>query len=143
MREAGEPLPLQVVKGPYGPHVQDLQHLLRGMQGRYLVEITGDDEPLELLPEALREARAKLAATPDTNARVERVGRLIDGFESSFGLELLGTVDWVIRHEHATLEQQVIDRTYEWGERKRQFSRRQVLLAREVLTELGWVDTAV
>ena len=64
----------------------------------------------------------------------------MEGFESPFGLELLATVHWVMRHEGATSEEDVIARTYEWGERKQQFSRQQILLARRVLAERGWLD---
>jgi len=63
----------------------------------------------------------------------------VEGFESPFGLELLATVHWVMTHERAASEEDVIARMYEWAERKRQFSRHQILLARTVLAERGWL----
>ena len=42
--------------------------------------------------------------------------------------------------EGARTDEEVVARTYEWGERKRQFSERQILLAREVLRDRGWVE---
>jgi hypothetical protein len=65
----------------------------------------------------------------------------VEGFESPFGLELLATVHWVTR-EGVTSEEGVIAKTYEWGERKRQFSRHQILLARRVLAGRGWIESA-
>lgn len=139
MQEAGEPLRLRLTKGPYGPYAENLRHVLAAIEGHLLSGYgAGGDEPdkqLELLPGAVEEARAELDKRPETRARFERVGELIEGFESSFGLELLASVHWVIEHEAASTEDEVVDRVYGWNEQKRQFSRRQIALAREILTK--------
>jgi O-acetyl-ADP-ribose deacetylase (regulator of RNase III) len=144
MQEAGEGLKLRLVKGPYGPYAENLRHLLSGMEGYYISGYGfGGDDPqkaLELVPGAVEEARATLETRPETRARFERVAELVEGFESAFGLELLATVHWVIRHEQAATEQEVIDRTYGWNDRKRQFSKQQIALARRVLAERGWLS---
>lgn len=64
---------------------------------------------------------------------------LVDGFESPFGLELLSTVHWVMRHEPARTLPDVVARTYAWNDRKRQFTPRQIALAAEVLMRQCWV----
>lgn len=143
MQEAGEPLRLRLEKGHYGPYAENLRHVLNEIDGYYVsgYGAGGDtpDKPLELVPGAVEDARAKLAESPETRERFERVAELVEGFESPFGLELLSTVHWVIRREEATSEEQVITRTYEWDERKQQFSQQQILLARQVLGERGWL----
>ena len=142
MQEAGEELKLRVVKAPYGPYAENLRHLLSGMEGYYISGYGyGGDDPqktIELVPGAIEDARATLAARPETRSRFERVAELVEGFESAFGLELLATVHWVIQHESAASEQEVIDRTYGWNDRKRQFSKQQIALARHILAERGW-----
>jgi O-acetyl-ADP-ribose deacetylase (regulator of RNase III) len=144
MQEAGEPLKLRLARGPYGPYVENLRHLLSEIDGYYVSGYgAGGDAPnrtLELVPGAVKDAQATLAARPQTCQRFERVARLVEGFESPFGLELLSTVHWVMTREHASSEEDVIAQTYEWGERKLQFSRHQILLARRVLTEGGWLE---
>ena len=65
---------------------------------------------------------------------------LVDGFESPFGLELLTTVHWVAREHLNASETEIIDHTYAWGERKRQFSERQIRLALGLLKEQGWLE---
>jgi hypothetical protein len=60
-------------------------------------------------------------------------------FETPFGLELLSTVHWVIEHEGAATPEAVIARTHGWNERKKRFSRDQILLAYEILTQKGWI----
>jgi len=141
LQEVGEPLELRVLKGRYGPYLEDLRHLLRGLQGRHLTGYRGSsdapEEPLELLPGATETARHTLARHAETRDRVERVGSLVSGFESPFGLELLATVHWVGTREQADTEEAVVERTYAWSDRKRRFTRRQITLARRVLTEHG------
>ena len=144
MQEAGEPLRLRWAKGPYGPYAENLRHVLSEIEGYYISGYgPGGDAPdksLELVPHAVEDARVALAERPETDGRFERVATLVEGFESPFGLELLATVHWVVSREHATSEQDIIARTYGWGERKRRFSHRQILLARHLLTERGWLD---
>jgi O-acetyl-ADP-ribose deacetylase (regulator of RNase III) len=146
MQEAGEPLRLRLAKGPYGPYAENLRHVLSEIEGYYVSGYgAGGDEPdkvLELVPGAVDDARAALAERPETSERFDRVAKLVDGFESPFGLELLSTVHWIIAHEGATSEEEVVAQTYGWAERKRQFSRHQILLARTVLTDRGWPTAA-
>jgi hypothetical protein len=147
MQEAGEPLKLRLVKAPYGPYAENLRHVLSAIEGYYISGYgTGGDEPdksLELVPGAVRDARAVLARRAPTQRRFERVAKLVEGFESPFGLELLATVHWVAVHEGASSEDAVIAQTYAWGDRKRMFSPKQILLARRILRERGWLPDHV
>ena len=143
MQEAGEPLRLKLAKGPYGPYAENLRHVLHQIEGHYVTGYgAGGDAPdkiLELVPGAVEKARLVLDQQGETRQRFERVGQLVEGFESYFGLELLSTVHWVMEREGAVSDDEVVDRTYGWDERKQRFSRRQLLLARGVLEEQGWV----
>ena len=65
---------------------------------------------------------------------------LVSGFETPFGLELLATVHWVATHEGALTTPEVIEKTYEWGDRKTRFSRDQITMAVDVLSEKGWIE---
>lgn len=143
MQRAGEPLRLHYVKAPYGPYAENLRHVLQALEGHYLTGggPKGDrtDQPLQLVPGAIREAEAFLDRHPATRARFDRVVELVAGFESPSGLELLATVDWVIIHEIGSdCVADVISATYAWNERKRQFTARQIELARDRLRERGW-----
>ena len=85
------------------------------------------------------EAEQVLAGHPETAQRIERALELLDGFESPYGAELLATVHWVTTREDAVSDEDVVARTYAWDDRKQKFSRRQILLARRVLEERGWL----
>ena len=70
----------------------------------------------------LNDAHAFLENAPETHVRFERVSALIEGFESSFGLELLSTVHWIASEEKILAFDDIVNRTYAWNERKKQFS---------------------
>lgn len=145
MQEAGEPLRLRFVKGPYGPYAENLRHVLNEIEGYYVSGYgAGGDAPdktLELVPGAVQDAKAKLREQPDSLERFERVSDLVAGFESSFGLELLATVHWLLHHEHAAVGEALVERTYAWGQRKRQFSPNQIRLAATILQDKAWAGT--
>jgi hypothetical protein len=56
------------------------------------------------VPSAVDEARAFLRDKGETIARFDRVGELVEGFETPFGLELLATVHWVATREGIVAE---------------------------------------
>jgi hypothetical protein len=99
------------------------------------------DKPLELVPGAADDARAFLKGHPATLERFARVAKLVEGFESSFGMELLATVHWVMKHEGAR-GRGTVDAIHAWNLRKQMFADEQILLAAKRLTDEGWVSGA-
>ena len=146
MQEAGQPLRLRYVQAPYGPYAENLRHVLREIEGYFVSGYAngGDapDKELSLVPGAIDDAEAFLTSHPDTRARFERVAELVQGFETPFGLELLSTVHWVATRDQVSDPDDVLAKVYAWGDRKRQFSKRQILLARDVLMNKGWIEAA-
>ena len=144
MQDVGEPLNLRFTKGPYGPYADNLRHVLHAVEGHLVSGYTdgGDapDKQVDLVPGALEDACVFLENNAETHARLERVFDLIEGFESPFGLELLSTVHWVAREQDSQTIDDVVTHTYAWNERKRQFSRRQIKIAFDVLSEKGWIE---
>ncbi len=144
MQMSGEPLKLNFQKGHYGPYAENLRHVLRSVEGHLVSGYRdgGDapSKPLELVPGAVEDAVEFLEGHPDTEKRLDRVAKLVEGFESSFGLELLATVHWTANEHPSAPEKELIDRIYAWGPRKRQFSERQIRLAVEVLSKKGWLQ---
>jgi O-acetyl-ADP-ribose deacetylase (regulator of RNase III) len=143
MQEAGERLNLRYEKAAYGPYATNLHHLLSLIEGHF---ITGygdaDDKPqraIELLPGIAGLAEGFIALHPDTRARFGRVSRLIHGFETPYGMELLATVHWVFTREGAHSADEVVEKTYNWSPRKRVFEDKQIRLAWQVLNDQGWL----
>ena len=146
MQIAGQPLKLKFAKAPYGPYAENLRHVLHAVEGHFISGYAdGDDapnKPLELIPGAVEDAVAVLYRSHQARQRFDRVTDLVDGFESSFGLELLSTVHWVLEHDPVTSREDLVARVYGWNERKKRFSPRQIGLAADTLTEKGWTATA-
>lgn len=143
MQEAGESLNLKYEKALYGPYAKNLRHVLNVIEGHFITGY-GDaaDEPgrpIELLPKSPKAAEGFITSYPDTQARFARVARLIHGFETPFGMELLATVHWVSTREGASSADEAIERTYQWNERKRAFDGKQIRRAWQVLKDQGWL----
>ena len=143
MQAAGERLRLRFVKAHYGPYAENLRHVLNAIEGIY-VSGYGDgedapDKPLSIMPGAEEKALAVLTQYPETKVRLERVMKLVEGFESSFGLELLASVHWLAVKEDANSTETVVQKMYAWNNRKRQFSHRQITLAVNILRKYGWL----
>jgi O-acetyl-ADP-ribose deacetylase (regulator of RNase III) len=147
MQEAGQPLKLKYEKALYGPYAKNLRHVLNVIEGHFITGY-GDAEdkpelPIELLPEAARIAAQMVTSNPETQTRFERVARLIHGFETPYGMELLATVHWVSTREGADSAEEAIAKTYEWNERKRIFDPNQIRRAWQVLNEQGWLSPEI
>ena len=146
MKVSGEPVTetLRVVKGLYGPYAENLTHVFPELEGYFISGYRdGGDTPnkeLELMPGAVADANEFLEKHPETRHRYDRVAHLVTGFESSFGLELLSTVHWVITRESPENLNDVISRVYGWNDRKKRFSARQIELAADVLAKKGWIE---
>ena len=145
LQEAGEStLELQFQPGPYGPYATNLRHVLNNLEGHYLLGYGegGDDprKPIELVEGAAQEARAVLEAHPETLRRFHEVTRLIQGFESAYGMELLATVHWVADRDRAATLDQAVEKVHAWSPRKRMFTPYQIRSAWDRLHQLGWLD---
>jgi O-acetyl-ADP-ribose deacetylase (regulator of RNase III) len=146
MQEAGEPLRLKYAKAPYGPYAENLRHVLHAVEG-HLVSGYADggdapDKQIELVPGAVLDAEAFLNDKRETVSRFDRVGKLVEGFETPFGLELLATVHWVATRENAIDADDAAAKVYAWNERKKRFSPRQIGIAFHTLRANGWLAAA-
>lgn len=138
---------LKFNKHTYGPYAPALRHVLTKMDGAYLGGVGDGTKPSEItvVQSALVEAEAFLALQDDleTAARVERVARLIEGFETPYGMELLGTVDWAANESPDTGIGEIERRVFEWSPRKRQImTPSHIRAAFERLVTERWLPTS-
>jgi hypothetical protein len=147
LQEAGEPLRLRFVKGPYGPYAQNLRHVLLAIEGHLIAGYAdGGDVPykhLALVPGAVEEATAFLQSHAETHSRFDRVTQLVNGFETPFGLELLSTVHWVMANDGVQSLPAVARAVHDWAPGKWQFTDAQIELASERLQAEGWLRIAM
>jgi O-acetyl-ADP-ribose deacetylase (regulator of RNase III) len=145
LEEAGEPLQMKFAANRFGPYSHNLEHALKGIDGHYLSGVGDRSGPgeIQVVSGALDEAEQFLAKSVEaqTAARVDRVTKLIAGFETPYGMELLATVHWVAAHQSgvSTVEA-AIKAVHAWSARKKQLmSSDHVRLAWAHLSELGWI----
>lgn len=99
------PLNLRFQADRYGPYADPLRHLLEALDGSYLHcdKRVADAGPLDVIRFEYTQAdKVDLFLRTATKAYLpafDLTDRVIDGFQSPFGLELLATVDWLLQRE--------------------------------------------
>jgi O-acetyl-ADP-ribose deacetylase (regulator of RNase III) len=104
-----DPLGLQFAARKYGPYAGRLTEVIDGLAGSYLrcEKRRGQAGPLDRIwfeddcRDAVMAALERDEARPYQPA-LTRAARVIDGFESPLGLELLATVDWLLAQDRVT-----------------------------------------
>lgn len=143
MQIAGEPLNLRYKKAHYGPYAENLKNVLVRIEG-HLISGYGDggdnpEKPLTIQHEAISQSVNFLEKNTDTKQRLEKVNTLIQGFENSYGMELLASVHW-ISEEYKTHDVDIIFKAlHEWNSRKKMFQYDHIKIALERLVSLGWL----
>jgi O-acetyl-ADP-ribose deacetylase (regulator of RNase III) len=139
VERAGKPLKLQYEKAHYGPYAKNMRFLLQSMNHYYVdVDLTEGDRPtvpVQLVPSAVQDAERFIEADEETKQVLDRVFRLIEGWESPHGLELLATVSWLANEERVQGEEAIVEAAYSWNDRKKKFTARQIALAYKTLQE--------
>ena len=144
-QECDKNLRFQFIKYIYGPYSKVLRHLLRDINGHFVMGYTnkGDapHDPIWVVPGVRQDVVQFLTSEFQPLERIDRVMDLVGGFETADGLELLASVHWAIEKEPEKLNDGLVRYIHDWHPRKRRFSERQISLARNVLVEKGWVTT--
>lgn len=133
MVQFGEPLNLRYKAAFYGPYSENLGHVFNDIEGHLFVGYrnNGDKpwEELSLVPGAIEDASRWMAGYPETMDRINRVLKLVEGFETSDGMELLSSVHWVCSHGTRLELHQIVDKVHAWNPRKARFTARQIEVA--------------
>ncbi|MGO0306709.1 type II toxin-antitoxin system antitoxin DNA ADP-ribosyl glycohydrolase DarG [Endozoicomonas acroporae] len=137
------PLNLQFSAQNYGPYANRLQHVLEALDGSYLSsdKRIADSQPLDVI-RFNENKKAELKTYLESEAReylpaLEQASRIISGFESPYGLELLTTVDWLLNREQCEPTVQAVMEAIKswpagavWAARKEKlFSERDISIA--------------
>ena len=144
LQTAGEPLKLNYVKKQYGPYAENLNHALQRVEGHFLRGY-GDrsgQASVYLMPNSEDEAKQFLSDKPETQARLQKVVELIEGFETPYGMELLSTVHWLAGEDSNVKEdpQAAVKGFEAWNQRKRDyFKPEHIHVAWERLRNFGWL----
>jgi O-acetyl-ADP-ribose deacetylase (regulator of RNase III) len=148
LQSAGQNLRLRFEKYHYGPYAYNLNKVLDKIEGQY-IKVRGDNpslpfEKIEPLPNAFKAVDTYLMnhkLSVEEEGRLESVYRLIDGFETPYGMELLASVHWVSVHDvNPENVSDVINAVHAWTPRKgKLYSARDIEIAWQRLQEDNWI----
>ncbi|MBO0601186.1 macro domain-containing protein [Sporosarcina sp. E16_3] len=124
LQEVGEPMELRFEKNKYGPYAENLNHVLQRIDGHF-IRGYGDrtrEAEIYILDGAAERAMKSLQKDKDSLERLERVKEIIHGFETPYGMELLSTVHWVMKHSPDRSEDLsfVTEQIQNWNMRKKE-----------------------
>jgi O-acetyl-ADP-ribose deacetylase (regulator of RNase III)/uncharacterized protein YwgA len=126
LQRVGEPqLQLDFQKHYYGPYSGKVRHVLYALNGQFIngvaLKSNRPFEPIELNIERSGEVEQfiKEQISADQRKRLEILTELLDGFQSPAGLELMASLDFLIR-ENKTFEIGILSEALKnWSSRKK------------------------
>lgn len=132
----GEPLKMKFSKGTYGPFSEVLTHVLSDLDGHYIAGMKQKTaKPFDKiiinkneLPKVYNFIENK--CTDEQKIRLDNVYKLIEGFESPLGMELLATVDYVINFESGNelfADLELENKIYSWSPRKKKLIKKEYI----------------
>lgn len=113
----------------YGPYSGKVKHVLYYLNGSYITGYSSKDKkPFEEI--ALRANTEQeiidflnLPENQRFSEIVNKTKNFLQGFYSTFGLELLSTIDFIIETKKTKSEEVIISHLEQWSERKKSFSK--------------------
>ncbi|GMU95767.1 macro domain-containing protein [Ignavibacterium sp.] len=125
LQRVGEPLNLKFQKGYYGPYAHNLIPVLKVLKPKYLTFSTLDDSKPSTIIKLNQNSLAEIESYINNNlsheqkVNLEKTLSLIQDFETPFGLELLGTIDFILSSEKNSLNTtDILSQISRWTKRK-------------------------
>jgi uncharacterized protein YwgA len=143
LQRLGEPLRLRFEKGFYGPFAYNLLPVLKAMKPYYITFKSLDDaKPSTVLRQnqsTIKEVEeyVDINLTKEQKDHLKKTLALIKDFETPFGLELLGTIDYIFDQKKEVLSSaETLNELKNWTDRKRKlFKPYHIDVAKEKLQE--------
>lgn len=124
LQRSGENLRLKFEAHHFGPYAVQLNHVLYNLNSVYLKGLeqnqTKPFEPIQLNYQKWDEVKTYVQKelAPEQKVRLQNVLQLINGFESTFSLELLATVDFLLSEKKNKSTDEIIKEIEKWSARK-------------------------
>lgn len=149
LQESGMRLKLNWEAGHYGPYARKLNNVLELIEGHYITGLGDNQKPdneVELIRDKIPEVIQYLEDNPKPNQWLQVVGKLINGFETPFGMELLSSVHWAATKvgEGPRNADDAVKYIQNWNARKRElFKPDHIRIAWSRLESMGWLQTTM
>ncbi|KUJ57575.1 type II toxin-antitoxin system antitoxin DNA ADP-ribosyl glycohydrolase DarG [Chryseobacterium aquaticum] len=109
----------------YGPYSGKVKHVLYYLNGSYIMGYSSKDkkpfEELGIIMESEKEVNEFFSKNENEKYKViaNETKNFLSGFYSSFGLELLSTIDFITKEKNITEEKDIISYLENWSNRKK------------------------
>lgn len=107
----------------YGPYSGKVKHVLNYLNGSYIMGYAGKDkkpfEQLSLLIETEKRVDEYINSNNELKEIVQETSSFLNGFYSSFGLELLSTVDYIAQSKNTSDKEFIKTTIINWSSRKK------------------------
>jgi O-acetyl-ADP-ribose deacetylase (regulator of RNase III) len=126
---AKESFKLEFSANFYGPYSGKVKHVLFYLNGSYVTGYSAKDkkpfEEIGLRANTENEILSFLNLPENKNYKevTEKTKAFLNGFYSSFGLELLSTIDFIMENSNTKKEEVIISQLEKWSDRKKGFSK--------------------
>lgn len=128
----------------HGPYSESLKKAFVALEYHKMIAgfQTGDRQA-HVTPSGYAAADEYLNSSDAADRIIDRLGKLVQGYESPYGLELLSSVHWLAHHENCYPLEMVIKEMNSWNENKRNiFSDETIRVAYSRLQEDGLLNCA-
>jgi len=144
LQQSGENLRLKFEPYTYGPYAQAVEKVLYALNGKYLTGLeqmqAGPFEQLKLSYNKYDEIQEFVEKNLDTlqKQRLSNLFKVIEGFESTFSLEILSSVHYLKKNNPELTKQEILGKIRTWNDRKKSLiNEYHVELAHEQLDNYG------
>lgn len=143
LQESGIDLKLKYVAHNYGPYANNLNHVLERIDGHFITGF-GDRvnvSEITLVESSIKEADDFLKDDKEAAVHLDRVEKLISGYETPLSMEVLATTHWIIKHEnYDSHNYEGIEKFIQhWNERKASWKEIYIKKAISRLETCHWV----
>jgi O-acetyl-ADP-ribose deacetylase (regulator of RNase III) len=121
LQEVGVGFGLNFARNEFGPYSPELRDAFESMERQGLIEgFTSPDRETVVTRTGIELAKDYLKGEDLERAEklIERVGQLVDGYESPYGLELLSSVHFLATRENHQSLDGIVEALGQWGESK-------------------------
>lgn len=125
LQQSGENLKLKFEPYNYGPYAQAVEKVLYALNGKYLTGLeqmqAGPFEQLKLDYNKYDEIKEFVSKNleSDQKQRLSNLFKVIDGFESTFSLEILSSVHYLKKNNPGLSKQEILNKIHNWNDRKK------------------------
>jgi O-acetyl-ADP-ribose deacetylase (regulator of RNase III) len=122
---AKEAFKLEFKSNFHGPYSGKVKHVLYFLNGSYIMGYSSKDkkpfEELGIIMESEKEVDEFLSKPENVEYKkiTEKTKDFLSGFYSSFGLELLSTIDFIMKEKNIAEEKDIINALENWSNRKK------------------------